>query len=162
MSGTAFTRRRAFAALAGLSVASLAAVREAGALPTIAVSKDPDCGCCNGWVDHLRAAGFAVEVNETPELNRIKARLGVPPDLHACHTGEIGGYAIEGHVPATAIRRLLEGKPHAKGLAVPGMPVGSPGMHVEGSPPEEYTVYLFGDFGKRRYARYQETRELPL
>lgn len=162
MIATALTRRRAVAALAGLSVASLTAVREPLALPAITVSKDPDCGCCNGWIDHLRAAGFAVEVTETRELDRIKARLGVPPDLHACHTGEIGGYAIEGHVPAAAIRRLLEEIPRAKGLAVPGMPVGSPGMQVEGSAPEEYTVYLFGDFGKRRYARYKEARELPL
>ncbi len=159
---TTFTRRGALTAFAALSAVAVAGRSETASLPTIRVTKDPSCGCCGGWVDHLRAAGFPVEVNDTPEIDRIKARLGVPQDLQACHTAEISGYVIEGHVPAAAIRRLLEEKPQAKGLAVPGMPVGSPGMQVEGSPPEEYVVFLFGGFGKRPYARYKETRELAL
>jgi len=97
-------------------------------LPKIVVTKDPNCGCCGGWVDHMKAAGFPVEVVTTPQVNRVKARLGVPDALASCHTAEVGGYVVEGHVPADAVKRLLADKPQAKGLAVPGMPVGSPGM----------------------------------
>src|SRR5712692_8006776 len=126
----------------------------------VTVHRDPTCGCCSGWVQHLQQAGFATQVLETSDIDAVKRRLGVPDDLAACHTAEVAGYAIEGHVPASAIRRLLREKPPAKGLAVPGMPVGSPGMEVQGSPSEEYTVFLFGSFGKRPYARFKETREL--
>lgn len=128
--------------------------------PEITVSKDPNCGCCGGWVDHLKAEGFAVEVIETATLNRVKAKLGVPNDLAACHTAEIEGYVIEGHVPAVAIQRLLSEKPQAKGLAVPGMPVGSPGMEVAGAQADVYDVVLFGAFGKRVFARFEGAREL--
>jgi hypothetical protein len=154
--------RREMAALLASSVlcspSGLAA--EATGAAKIVVSKDPTCGCCGGWVEHLRGAGFGVEVIDTAEINRVKARLGVPTDLHACHTAEVGGYVIEGHVPAVAIERLLRDKPQAKGLAVPGMPIGSPGMNIEGTPPEEYAVFLFGTFGKREFARFKEAREL--
>jgi hypothetical protein len=101
-----------------------------------------------------------VEVRETARLHTLKARLGVPSALQACHTAEIGRYVIEGHVPASAIRRLLSEQPDARGLAVPGMPVGSPGMEVEGEPPETYTVMLFGAFGQRAYARFEGGTEL--
>ncbi len=94
------------------------------------------------------------------QINRIKSRLGVPQDLWACHTAEISGYVIEGHVPADALQRLLQERPVAVGLAVPGMPVGSPGMEVEGSLPEEYTVFLFGSFGRKVYGRYKASVEL--
>jgi hypothetical protein len=127
--------------------------------PAIKVSKDPNCGCCTGWTEHLRTSGFAVHIKNTGELDRVKARLGVPADLAACHTAEVAGYVIEGHVPAQAIRKLLAEKPRAKGLAVRGMPVGSPGMEVPGSPPEEYEVVLFGA-NRRIYARYKGTSEL--
>ena len=127
--------------------------------PTIAVTKDPNCDCCSGWVEHLRQAGFAVEVRDVPDVNRIKARLGVPSDLAACHTAQVSGYVIEGHVPASALRRFLKEKPNAKGLAVRGMPVGSPGMEVPGSPPEEYNVVLFGPT-RRTYARFKGAVEL--
>jgi hypothetical protein len=126
----------------------------------VAVTKDPGCGCCGGWVDHLKAAGFPVEVTETAEVNRVKARLGVPQALAACHTAEVGGYVVEGHVPASAIRRLLAERPQAKGLAVPGMPVGSPGMEVEGTAPETYTVVLFGPAGQRTFGRYRGAAEI--
>ncbi len=150
--------------LAGFMASPMAfsakAASATGALPTIVVTKDPNCGCCTGWVDHVRAAGFVVDVVETPEVNRLKARLGVPQALASCHTAEIGGYVIEGHVPAGAIKRLLADRPQAKGLAVPGMPAGSPGMEVEGMEPDTYEVVLFGPSGHRTYARFTGGREV--
>jgi hypothetical protein len=129
-------------------------------LPGMRVSKDPNCGCCALWIEHVRAAGFGVEVVDTGDLARIKQRLGIPAELAACHTAEIGGYAIEGHVPAAAIRRLLDERPAAQGLAVPGMPIGSPGMEVAGAPDEIYDVILFAAGRKQRFARFQGAREL--
>jgi hypothetical protein len=119
--------------------------------PRITVYKSPWCGCCEAWVDHVRAAGFAAEVHDVEDLAAIKRLAGVPDRLGSCHTASVSGYAIEGHVPADVIRRLLDERPAVRGLAVPGMPVGSPGM--EGPSPEPYTVYSFAD-GRRpdRYA----------
>ena len=119
--------------------------------PIVTVHKDPSCGCCTGWVEHLQASGFRTQVIETAEINRVKSRLGIPDDLAACHTAEAGGYLLEGHVPADVIRKLLAERPQAKGLAVPGMPSGSPGM---GGEPETYDVILFGGPERRVYARY--------
>jgi len=152
------TRRWAIACLA--MIPALAAGLAQSAASSITVTKDPNCGCCGNWVDHLKAEGFAVEVTETAAVNRVKARLGVPSDLASCHTAEVGGYVVEGHVPAAAIRRLLAEKPQARGLAVPGMPVGSPGMEVPGASPDVYDVVLFGDFGRRVFARFEGAREL--
>jgi hypothetical protein len=152
--------RRRFLTVLGTTGAVLAvrpAFAEAG-LPKVLVTKDPNCGCCGAWVDHMKAAGFPVEVVTTPQVNRVKARLGVPDDLASCHTAEAGGYVIEGHVPADAIKRLLAEKPQAKGLAVPGMPVGSPGMEVPGADPDTYEVVLFGPSGQSTFARYQGVR----
>ena len=154
--------RRRFLTVLGTAGAILAmrpAFAEAG-LPKVVVSKDPSCGCCSGWVDHLQAAGFSLEVRETPEINRVKDQLGVPQDLASCHTAEVGGYVIEGHVPEDAIKRLLNEKPQAKGLAVPGMPVGSPGMEVTGVENDTYEVVLFGPFGQKTFARYQGSRQV--
>ena len=147
--------------LSGLSALALFAGGRIGvaADPTVVVTKDPNCGCCSGWVEHLRQAGFTVDIRDVPDINRVKARLGVPSDLAACHTAEVSGYVIEGHVPASALRRFLDEKPKAKGLAVPGMPVGSPGMEVPDTPPEEYNVILFGPT-RRTYARFKGTVEL--
>lgn len=153
-----FTRRTALLTLASIAVVTTARSGNAAA-PTVTVSKDPNCGCCVGWAEHLRVSGFAVDVRDVTDLAPVKARLGVPGDLAACHTAEVGGYVIEGHVPASAIRRLLREKPQAKGLAVPGMPTGSPGMEVPGSAPEEYAVILFGAT-RRTYARFRGTTEL--
>ncbi|PVE21634.1 metal-binding protein [Microvirga sp. KLBC 81] len=141
-------------------IASPIAMRTASAetLPKMLVTKDPTCGCCGAWVDHVRSAGFTVEVIESPEMNRVKARLAVPQDLASCHTAEIGGYVIEGHVPADSIKRLLAEKPSARGLAVPGMPAGSPGMEVAGMEPETFDVVLFGPSGQRSFARYKGSR----
>jgi hypothetical protein len=150
-----FTRRAVLGGLAATSLFTPASRPRAEALPKIVVTKDPTCGCCAGWVDHLRASGFTAEVIENSEINLIKMRLGVPQDLASCHTAEIGGYVIEGHVPASAIKRLLAEKPAGKGLAVPGMPIGSPGMEVDGPAPETYEVILFGTSGQRTFARFR-------
>ncbi|TXM95562.1 DUF411 domain-containing protein [Methylobacterium sp. WL116] len=142
------------ALLAGLA-AGLAFGRDAMAesLPRVAVTKDPSCGCCVKWVAHLREAGFIVTVTERP-VNPVKARLGVPRDLASCHTAQVGGYVVERHVPAGAIKRLLVESPQGTGLAVPGMPTGSPGMEVDGMEPDTYEVVLFGPRGRSAFARY--------
>ena len=113
----------------------------AQAADTIAVYKDANCGCCGKWVEHMRAAGFDPKVVETPKMNSIKAQFGVPMELRSCHTSVIGGYVIEGHVPAGDVRRLLAQRPKVKGLAAPGMPAGSPGMDVPNAP--AYDVVAF-------------------
>jgi hypothetical protein len=145
------TRRSALMLIAG-AAALPAAARAAPTDQVITVHKDPGCGCCSGWVAHLQAAGFTVNAIDTRELDAIKARLGVPDDLAACHTAQVAGYIVEGHVPASALARLLAEKPDAAGLAVPGMPIGSPGM--EGGAPEPYDVILFGAVGRRTYMRF--------
>jgi hypothetical protein len=127
----------------------------AAGLPLAVVHADPLCGCCGAWVEHLVEAGFPVDVRETGELNRIKARLGIPGDLASCHTAEIDGYLVEGHVPADAIKRLLAERPDARGLSVPGMPIGSPGMEVPGVEDDTYDVILFGPSGRSAFARYR-------
>jgi hypothetical protein len=149
----AITRRGLLAGAGGLAFAI--PLRAAERMPKVAVTKDPSCGCCGGWVEHLKQAGFSVEVTGATDVNRAKIRLGVPQALAACHTAEVDGYVIEGHVPAAAIKQLLAERPQAKGLAVPGMPVGSPGMEVEGSEPEIYAVILFGLSGQRTFGRYR-------
>lgn len=111
-------------------------------LPQVAVHKSASCGCCGLWVDHMRAAGFAVEVRNTDDLNPIKERLGVPYGKGSCHTAEVGGYFIEGHVPADDVKRLLAEQPDAKGLVLPGMPAGSPGMELPDGTTETYMVGL--------------------
>ncbi len=109
--------------------------------PEITVYKSPTCGCCNGWIDHLKAAGFEVEAHDTRDMTSVKRERGLPKALGSCHTAEVDGYVVEGHVPAEDIVRLLETKPDIAGLAVPGMPIGSPGM--EGPNPERYHVLEF-------------------
>ena len=118
----------------------------------IVVYKDPNCGCCSGWVRHLEKAGFVVSVRETADLDAVRKGLGVPADLSSCHTAEIDGYVLEGHVPAAAVRRLLEERPNSIGLAVPGMPAGSPGMG--GDVPQKYEVILFGATGRQSFMRF--------
>jgi len=160
MNTTLPTRRGLLAGLAAGALLAYSRPLRAQGLPKIVVSKDPSCGCCTGWVDHLRQAGFTADVFETSEINRVKVRLGVPNDLASCHTAEIGGYVIEGHVPADAIKRLLAEKPAGKGLAVAGMPMGSPGMEMEGMAPDTYDVVLFGPSGNQTFARYEGARLL--
>lgn len=114
--------------------------------PMITVYKDPNCGCCNNWVAHLIKHGYRVTEKNTADMTEIRRGLGVPKDLESCHTGVVNGYVIEGHVPAPDIKRLLKVKPKVAGLAVPGMPVGSPGM--EGSRVDHYDVLSFDKAGK--------------
>jgi hypothetical protein len=152
------SRRSLLVGLTSTSLVSAFPASAQAAKPLVKVTKDPSCGCCGAWVDHVRKAGFPVEVIESAEVNRLKVRLGVPQDLASCHTAEVGGYVIEGHVPAEAIKRLLAEKPQAKGLAVPGMPVGSPGMEVKGVEDEVYEVVLVGPSSQTTFARYRGTR----
>jgi hypothetical protein len=116
--------------------------------PTITVYKDPSCGCCKKWIEHLVKHGYRVDAKDTPNMTEIKRTLGVPEALTACHTAVVNGYLIEGHVPAADIDRLLEQKPRIAGLAVPGMPAGSPGM--EGMGTQRYQVLTFDKTGKTK------------
>ena len=136
------------AIVAGLSPLTAASPPSAPPKPAtlVTVYKDPGCGCCKAWVEYMRKHGYRVDVKDTGDLNQIKTNLGVPAALAGCHTALIGGYIIEGHVPAEDIARLLKQKPKIAGLAVPGMPAGSPGM--EGSPPVHYQVIAFQRSGK--------------
>ena len=109
------------------------------ALPIVTVYKSPTCGCCSKWVKHLESNGFVVEAKNTNKLDSIKRELGIEPQFQACHTAKIGNYVIEGHVPASDIKKMLADKPDIHGLAVPGMPMGSPGM--EGSRKDNYNVF---------------------
>ena len=149
------TRRLVLLGMSALSVPPISLAWGVGKT-AVTVHKDPNCGCCSGWVEHLRKAGFAVMTIDTARLNAVKTRLGVPSELAACHTAEVAGYVIEGHVPALAIERFLAEKPSAIGLAVLGMPIGSPGM--EGGTPETYEAILFGPAGHRTYMRFIEDR----
>jgi hypothetical protein len=129
-----------------------AGMAQAAQGPAIEVWKDPTCGCCEGWVRHMRAAGFEATVRDVADLQAVKTANGVPDALQSCHTAIIGGYVIEGHVPAADVRRLLAERPRAKGLAAPGMPPSSPGMDIPGTP---YEVVLFGaSGGDRLWARH--------
>ena len=125
-----------------LAAAPLQALAQAAG-PAIHVLKDPDCGCCSAWIEILETAGFAVTVEPSAgaELMRYKLVSGIPEEMASCHTGRVDGYMIEGHVPVADIRRLLDERPDAIGLAVPGMPYGSPGMGPE-SEREAYDVFL--------------------
>lgn len=111
------------------------------------VYKSPTCGCCGKWIDHVKAAGFQVKVVDMDDVTEIKQASGVPMKLRTCHTAVVGNYVVEGHVPADVIKKLLADKPAAAGIAVPGMPVGSPGMEV-GAQKDPYEVILFEKSGK--------------
>jgi len=151
MARSLYSRRGLLGAGTALAFGLVTPVR-AELSATLDVYKDPNCGCCTGWIAHLRQQGFLARVTDTAEIAAIKQRLGVPDALMSCHTAQLNNYVIEGHVPAHAIRRLLAEKPEALGLAVPGMPIGSPGM--EGGEPETYDVILFGKTGTQRFGRY--------
>jgi hypothetical protein len=120
----------------------------AGPLPTVTVYKSPTCGCCRNWVAHLREHGFEVETVDTDRLDAVKVRYGVPAELRSCHTAIVDGKVVEGHVPADVIMTFLADSTDATGLAVPGMPMGSPGM--EGPYREAYDVLSFGGEGDPR------------
>jgi hypothetical protein len=141
------------------TVALLATARaratHAAAPMRVTVWRDPSCGCCTGWVTHLRAEGFAVDDQVVRSVAPIRRRLGTPADLLSCHAGEVEGFVLEGHVPAVAIRRLLAERPAGvRGLAVPEMPIGSPGMEVPGTAPDSYDVMAFGAGPHRPLMRF--------
>ena len=124
----------------------------ATAPPEVLVRKSPSCGCCAGWAAYLLKEQFKVAVENVEKMDLYKKLVGVPEKLQACHTATVAGYIIEGHVPAASIRKLLAEKPKARGIAVPGMPSGVPGMGGERKP---FTVYIFGHSGKAKvYAEY--------
>lgn len=138
--------RNAFGIIA-LCAGLLAAPIGFAAGEEVVVYKDPNCGCCGKWADHLRENGFEVREVATREMDLVKSEAGVPRALGSCHTALVGGYVIEGHVPASDVRRLLTEKPELVGVSAPGMPLGSPGM--EGPyPAERYDVVGFDAQGK--------------
>jgi hypothetical protein len=136
---------------AGAVVAALPRFAAAGTapLPPMTVYKSASCGCCKGWVEHARGNGFTVKTIDTEDLANVKRELGVPASLHSCHTVVVGNYLVEGHVPAADVKRMLTEKPAIRGIAVPGMPIGSPGMEqgpVSGY--QKYEVMAFTAQGK--------------
>ena len=155
------TMRHVFALAALLLAAPAFAQAAANAspvdnsLPLVTVHKSPYCGCCKLWIEHMRAEGFEVKVVETEDMGPVKARVGIPPAKGSCHTAEVDGYFVEGHVPAQDVKRLLAERPKARGLTVPGMPIGSPGMEVPDGRVQPYTVELITPDGKAEpFARH--------
>ena len=137
--------------LLALSTALAAGVRTAAQTPPpVRVFRDPTCGCCGLWVEHLRKAGFAATVTEVGDIGAIKTKHGVPPRVSSCHTALVANYVLEGHVPVEDIRRLLQERPDVVGIGVPGMPIGSPGMEVAGMKPQAYDVLAFDKKGGTR------------
>ena len=121
----------------------------------ITVYKTPWCGCCGGWVSHMEKAGFRTKVVVTEDLTPIRTRYKIPFELSSCHTGVIAGYAVEGHVPAEDVERLIKERPEALAILVPGMPIGSPGMEIAGQPNESFDTLLLEKSGKTRvFARH--------
>lgn len=140
--------RRALGLLATMAVLP---VRAWAAGPALRVLRSPGCGCCEGWAEHLRAAGFTVTLEDSADLDSARRAAGVPEDLAGCHTGMTadGRLVVEGHVPAFALRRFLDAPGSWRGIAVPDMPIGSPGMEMPGTAPRPYSVYVFTADGRR-------------
>jgi len=136
-----YERRQFLLRLTALMLAGPLVARAADAGPLVQVYKSPTCGCCGKWVDHLRAAGFTVQATNVADVNQYKLEYGVPMQLASCHTAIVEGYIVEGHVPADDVIKMLREKPAIKGIAVPGMPLGSPGM--ESPNPERYETIAF-------------------
>lgn len=161
MNGMLMTRRAWLASVgqsfvAGMALSALLPSRARGAAPvTLTVYKDPSCGCCTKWVDHLRAAGLRPTVRDRSDMDDLKDSLGVPVALRSCHTAVAGKYVIEGHVPAVDVKRLLASAPRGVvGIAVPDMPAGSPGMEMPGRV-DRYDVIAFGADGSTKlFARH--------
>lgn len=138
-------KRREFLAILCIAPAALSSA-SAAELPPMTVWKTPWCGCCAAWAKHMTNAGFKVDIKEVEDLAQIKTKSGVPNELRSCHTAHVAGYTIEGHVPASDVKRLLSSKPEVAGLAVPGMPSGSPGM--ENGQHDAYDVLTFTRSGE--------------
>ena len=139
-------RSIAFAvAFAALTMSFGTASRAQRTAPSVTVYKSPTCGCCTKWVDHMRANGFDVTATNVEDMAAVKQKYGVPDKVGSCHTSLVGGYVIEGHVPADIVKRLLAERPKVAGLAVPGMPASAPGMDIPGQP---YTIVGFDKAGQ--------------
>ena len=148
-------RRLFFLTLGGVLLPALPAIGNA-VLPPVEVFKSPTCGCCGAWVEHMRAAGFVVDVTNVDDTTAARKRFGMPDTFGSCHTALVGGYVVEGHVPAADVKRLLGLKASAVGLSVPGMVPGSPGMEV-GSRHDPYKVFLVDRNGRATvFASYFE------
>ena len=141
-----------FAAVALTVCLTTTATLVAQSTPTLEVFKSPTCGCCSKWVDHAKENGFTTKVTELSDdaLDALKAKHGIPRTAQSCHTVLVGGYVVEGHVPATEVKRLLKERPAIAGIAVPGMPIGSPGMEVPGMKAAPFDVIAFGKDGSTR------------
>lgn len=146
--------RHVLATLLGAIVAVTAspAAQQKSALPPVHVYKTATCGCCSKWVDHMRQAGFTVKAEDISNeaLQQQKTKFGVPLSADSCHTAVLGGYVVEGHIPADTVKKLLKERPKIVGIAVPGMPVGSPGMEVPGVAGRPYDVLSFDKAGATR------------
>jgi hypothetical protein len=140
--------------VAAMSLGWPVAVNATSGLPPVTVFRNPGCGCCEKWAGLLAQSGFKVTMTDDPTLEKRRVRLGVPTDVAGCHTAQMGDYIIEGHVPPEDILRFLAEKPAARGLAVPGMPFGSPGMDTDG-PADAFDVLIFmADGSSKLYARH--------
>jgi len=144
-------RRTVLTSLATAAASGLAGLPASAkeTLPAVQVFKNPTCGCCGAWVDHMKAAGFTVKVTEVDDTSVARRQHGLPDRFGSCHTAVVAGYVVEGHVHANDVKKLLAMKPVAIGLAVPGMPVGSPGMET-GSRRDPYQVLLVAKDGRER------------
>lgn len=150
-----FLRLGAGAAALTLVPSALEAWAAPAEFPLMTIYKSETCLCCEKWVDHVKAAGFKTAVHNLDPMDPLKDQLAIPRHVRSCHTAQIGGYLVEGHVPATDIKRLLKEKPKIMGLSVPGMPVGTPGMDQPGIPAEPYNVIAFQKAGATSvYAKY--------
>jgi hypothetical protein len=142
-------RRHLFSLAVGAMAFTAVPALAADALPPVEVFRNPTCGCCGAWIDHLKAAGFDVKVTMVEDTGVARRKYGLPDTFGSCHTAVVAGYVVEGHVPAADVRKLLAMKPRAVGLAVPGMPIGSPGMEM-GSRKDPYQVLLVDKQGRER------------
>lgn len=146
-------RRLVISVVPGLA---LARVGHADDRPRMRVFRDPGCDCCRGWVRHMEQAGFDVRLEERPRTDPVRRSSGAPPELIGCHVALYDRFAFEGHVPPAAVRRFIADPGPWRGLAVPGMPVGSPGMEVDGVPAQTYEVFRYDQAGHQEvYARAQ-------
>jgi hypothetical protein len=145
------SRNRVLAlAVAAFATFGTAVAQQQQAAPLVEVFKTPTCGCCSKWVDHMRANGFTVRTSDLNDLTQIKKSRGVPARVESCHTAVVNGYVVEGHVPASDVHRLLKEKPAISGIAVGGMPAGSPGMEYPGTKAQAYDVMSFDKSGAMR------------
>lgn len=148
---TKLFRRRVFRLVPVLAAAAVLPARAGAADQALRVLRSPGCGCCEGWADHLRRAGFSVMMEDSSDLDAVRQAAGVPDDLAGCHTGITadGRFVVEGHVPAFALRRFLDAPGGWRGIAVQDMPIGSPGMEMPGTAPRPYDVHVFAADGRR-------------